>query len=276
MPQKKLRVKGLEVRYFEAGEGAPVVLLHGASLGSSADVWARNLGPLAAHGLRVVAPDLPGFGETGNPTDHSLAYRRDFVLGLMDALGIARASIVGHSQSGRIALDLALRHPERVAKAVVVGTGSLLPPMDEKLQGSKAERDGEEGGAAEPTLEETRALLESNLYDKTLATPDAVALRHRMSTGKNFSAFLARKAAKDKGSKEGKGAEPAWQRVAKCPVPLLMLYGENDRGEAAKRVARAKELNPRLDIRVLPRCAHLVQWDAARAFEEILGRFLAG
>src|SRR5690242_945236 len=98
-----------------------------------------------------------------------------------------------------------------------------------------------------------------------------------MSTGKNFSAFLARKAApKQNGAKEGKGARPAWQRVAKCPVPLLMLYGENDRGGAAKRAARAKELNPGLDLRLLPRCAHLVQWDAARAFDEMVGRFLAG
>ncbi|HET7197597.1 MAG TPA: alpha/beta fold hydrolase [Burkholderiales bacterium] len=269
MSPKKLRVDGLQVRYFEEGAGAPLVLLHGASLGSSADVWARNLAPLAAHGLRVVAPDLPGFGETDNPADPSLAYRRDFVLELMDALGMARASLVGHSQSGRIVLELAFRHPGRVAKAVVVATGSLLPPL-----GGKTASEGEEGGAAEPTLEEARALLEANLYDKALATPDAVALRHRLSVGKNFAAFIARKSApKEKG---GAGGEPAWQRVARCPVPLLMLYGESDRGEAAKRAARAKELNPGLELRLLPRCAHLVQWDAAQAFEEIAGRFLAG
>lgn len=270
MSPKNLRFDGLQVRYFEAGEGVPIVLLHGASLGSSADVWTRNLAPLAAHGLRVIAPDLPGFGETGNPADSSLAYRRDFVLALMNALGIARASLVGHSQSGRIALELALRHPGRVAKAVVVGTGSLLPPL-----GDKAEREGEEGGSAEPTLAESRAVLEENLFHKELATPQAVALRHRMSLGKNFSAFLARKAAsRDKAGKEAKGGEPAWQRVAQCPVPLLMLYGEHDRGAAAKRAALAKEMNPGLDLRVLPRCAHLVQWDAAQAFEEIAGRFL--
>src|SRR5690349_23679545 len=132
MSPKKLRVDGLQARYFEAGEGVPVVLLHGASLGSSADVWTRNLAPLAGHGLRVIAPDLPGFGETDNPKDYSLAYRRDFVLKLMDVLGITRASIVGHSQSGRIALELAFRQPERIAKAVIVGTGSLLPSLGEK------------------------------------------------------------------------------------------------------------------------------------------------
>jgi len=63
--------------------------------------------------------------------------------------------------------------------------------------------------------------------------------------------------------------------VGKCPVPLLMLYGENDRAQAAQRAAKAKELNPALNLQLLPRCAHLVQWDAAEQFAEIAGRFLA-
>ena len=264
MLPKRTRVDGLNVRFFEAGEGAPVILLHGASLGSSADVWTRNLAALAAHGLRVIAPDLPGFGGTDNPTDHSVAYRRRFIPMFMDALKLDRAALVGHSQSGRVALDLAISDPQRVTKLVILGTGSLLPPLAEK------EAEGEEGGAAEPTLEDTRALLEGNLYDRSLITPDELELRHRMSVGKNFQAFLARQAAKGKG---GKGEAP-WQRVSKCPVPLLMLYGENDRGEAATRARKAKELNPQLRLEVLPRCAHLVQWDAADEFAKRAGQFL--
>jgi pimeloyl-ACP methyl ester carboxylesterase len=267
MLPKRIRVDGLSTRYFRAGEGAPVLLLHGASLGSSADVWTRNLRPLAAHGLRVIAPDLPGFGGTDNPADHSVAYRRQFVLALMDAMDFPRAALVGHSQAGRVALDLAFGNPERITQVVVLATGSLLPPLAEK-----AEAEGEEGGAHEPTLGDTRALLAGNLYNRALITTDELDLRHRMSVGKNFHAFLARRALKGKGG--GKGAEAPWQRVPKCPVPLLMLYGENDRGEAARRAAKAKELNPALDLRVLPRCAHLVQWDAADAFTDIAGEFL--
>ena len=265
MLPKQTRVDGLSVRFFETGEGAPVILLHGASLGSSADVWTRNLAPLATHGLRVIAPDLPGFGGTDNPTDHSVAYRRRFIPMLMDALKIERAALVGHSQSGRVALDLAISDPQRVTKLVVLGTGSLLPPLAEK-----AEAEGEEGSAAEPTLEDARALLEGNLYNRSLITPDELELRHRMSVGKNFQAFVARQAAKGKG---GKGESP-WQRVAKCPVPLLMLYGENDRGEAAARARKAQELDPQLRLEVLPRCAHLVQWDAAEEFVQRTAQFL--
>ena len=266
MLPKRIRVDALSVRHFEAGKGAPVLLLHGASLGSSADVWARNLAPLAAHGLRVIAPDLPGFGGTDNPTDPSVAYRRRFILAFMDALKLERTSLVGHSQAGRVALDLAFSNPERIAKVVVLATGSLLPPLAEN-----AEAEGEEGGAREPTLADTRALLEGNLYNRSLITSDELELRHRMSVGKNFSAFLARKAVKGQG---GKGAEAPWQRAGKCPVPLLMLYGENDRGQAAERAKKAKDLNPALNLQILPRCAHLVQWDAAEQFADIAGRFL--
>ena len=69
-------VDGLSLRYIEAGKGPVLILLHGASLGSSADVFARNLGPLADAGFRAIAFDQPGFGLSDNPTDHGLGTRR--------------------------------------------------------------------------------------------------------------------------------------------------------------------------------------------------------
>ena len=99
-----------------------------------------------------------------------------------------------------------------------------------------------------------------------------MALRHRMSLGRNFEAFTARQ--HSRGNKAGTGGEAPWQKLARCPVPLLLLYGEDDRGQAARRAALAEELSPQLDLRLLPRCAHLVQWDAADAFAELAGRFL--
>src|SRR5262245_59105025 len=137
---QKTRVDGLTVRYLEEGRGPPIILLHGASLGSSADVWVRNSEPLAAHALRGLAPDLPGFGASDDPADHSVGCRRRFVLAFMDALGLERAALVGPSQSGRVAVDLAFGFPERIARVIVLGTGSLLPPLNDE-----SGRDGEEG-----------------------------------------------------------------------------------------------------------------------------------
>src|SRR4051812_30247326 len=72
-------IDGLRLRYIEEGEGPAVVLLHGASLGSSADVFIRNLTPLASAGFRAIAFDQPGFGLSDVPADHSAAFRRDSI-----------------------------------------------------------------------------------------------------------------------------------------------------------------------------------------------------
>ena len=61
--EKFVTVDGLPIRYLEQGKGVPAILLHGSSLGSSADVFRRNLGPLADGGIRAIAFDLPGFGK---------------------------------------------------------------------------------------------------------------------------------------------------------------------------------------------------------------------
>jgi len=262
-------VQGLRIRYIERGAGPAALLLHGASLGSSADVWTRNLDALAAHGLRVVAFDQPGFGLSDDAPDPSVGFRTRFVPAFMDALGLARAHLVGHSQSGRFAVSLALSQPARVARAVVVATGSLLPP----LPGAGAEAEGDDGTAAEPTPEDTRAALEATVFRRELITPEVVAARHRMSTGRNFRAFLARKQAR--GGGQGKDAVPLWQRLPEVGVPLRLIYGREDRGECAKRARLALERWPRLDLHLLERCKHLVHWDAPERFAELTGGFLA-
>jgi len=83
---KFVQIDGLKTRYIEDGAGPAVILLHGASLGSSADVFERNLKPLAAAGVRAIAYDQPGFGLTDNPSDYSVAYRTRFIMMFMDWL----------------------------------------------------------------------------------------------------------------------------------------------------------------------------------------------
>jgi pimeloyl-ACP methyl ester carboxylesterase len=263
------RIQGLRVRYFERGAGPAVLLLHGASLGSSADAWAGNLEALAGYGLRVIAFDQPGFGLSDDPPDWSVGFRTLFVPAFMDALGLARAHLVGHSQSGRIAVGLALSRPQRVARAVVVATGSLLPP----LPGGGAREEGDDGTDSEPTIDETRRALEATLFHPGLATPEAVRVRHRMSTGKNFRAFLARRQAR--GGEARKEAVPLWQRLGEVSAPLRLIYGREDRGDCAQRAQLALERCPALDLHLVERCRHLVHWDAPAEFAELAGRFLA-
>src|SRR5260370_10325278 len=265
-----IEVEGLRIRCLEEGGGPPVLLLHGASLGSSADVWTGNLPGLAAYGLRVIACDQPGFGLSDNPTDPSVAYRTRFVLAFMDALHLPKAHLVGHSQSGRIAVSLALEHGERVSRGVVLGTGTLLPPLPGRGKSDAAE--GEDGGAAEPTLAETRRPLEENVFDRTLITPAALRTRHRMSTGKNFRAFLERARARDAGRKESKPeSKPLWQRLAEVRAPLRMIYGRKDRGHAPERAAPATQLHPGPARHLVRPRNHPVHWAAPRAFRPLSG-----
>jgi pimeloyl-ACP methyl ester carboxylesterase len=270
---KFVQVDGLNTRYIENGTGPAALLLHGASLGSSADVFERNLKPLAGAGVRAIAYDQPGFGLTENPRDYSVAYRSRFILMFMDALGLENAALVGHSQAGNMAVGLAFEHPRRISKVMVVGSGSVLPPLPEG-QKQSAPREGDEGTASEPTIEQTRALLEHNLFDHSLITPEVLEVRQRMSVGKNFEAFVKRGQAAQGGG-GGKESKPVWQRLVELPCPLLLIFGKNDRANAYERAALLKEQYPQLDLHIADRCKHLVQWDAADSFHKLAAGFLS-
>src|SRR5712692_3429654 len=91
-----VKVDGRNVRYLEEGSGVPAILLHGSSLGSSADVFRRNLRALGAAGVRAIAVDLPGFGKSDPADDLSGAARNAFILRFMDTLDLERAALIGH------------------------------------------------------------------------------------------------------------------------------------------------------------------------------------
>ncbi|HEV2149048.1 MAG TPA: alpha/beta fold hydrolase, partial [Longimicrobiaceae bacterium] len=104
---RRVDVEGCRVRYRDAGSGSTLVLVHG--LGVSADYWYRNGPPLAAAGLRVLAPDLPGFGRTEGP-DGGLPIRAQAAAlrAWASAMELGPAVYVGHSLSCQAVLELAV------------------------------------------------------------------------------------------------------------------------------------------------------------------------
>src|ERR1700676_675956 len=110
-----VKVDGRNVRYLEEGAGVPAILLHGSSLGSSADVFRRNVSALGRHGIRAIAIDLPGFGKSEAPDAASAAPAKTFVLRFMSALGLERAALIGHSSAGSAVVSTALAHPGRIS-----------------------------------------------------------------------------------------------------------------------------------------------------------------
>jgi pimeloyl-ACP methyl ester carboxylesterase len=108
------------VSALSIGEGPDVLLIHG--LGATKSSWLDLAASLVQQGNRVIVPDLPGFGASSKPArgSYTAPWFAEAMLQLMDALGVEQADIVGNSLGGRVAIELALRHPERVGALVLL------------------------------------------------------------------------------------------------------------------------------------------------------------
>lgn len=118
------RVNGLNMHFTSSGAGRPVLLLHGFP--DTHAIWRHQIPALAAAGLQVIAPDLRGYGQTDVPSAtaaYSINFLADDVLRLMDALGIEKASLVGHDWGGLIGWHLAMHAPDRFERYVALSTG---------------------------------------------------------------------------------------------------------------------------------------------------------
>lgn len=123
--QVLLPSSGVNLYFYDTGgeSKTPVLFIHG--LGDEADTW-RHVLPQAAASCRAIAPDLPGFGRSENTKrSYTIPFFANTLLELLDQLSIQRAVIVGHSAGAVIAQTIALEHPERVERLILIG-GSLV------------------------------------------------------------------------------------------------------------------------------------------------------
>lgn len=127
--ERTLRVNGIDLHLAEAGpaSGPPVVLLHGFP--DSWRLWRHQVDALAGAGMRVLAPDLRGFGETTRPPavgDYKLRTMVADVTGLLDVMGVERAAVAGHDWGAGLAWRVAMFAPDRVERLVAVSVGHPL------------------------------------------------------------------------------------------------------------------------------------------------------
>jgi pimeloyl-ACP methyl ester carboxylesterase len=124
--EQYVEAEGIKFCYQELGQGPTVLILPG--LGTSIDFWQLNVPALAEH-FHVVALDPPGFGKSGKPdATYELPWINQRILAFLDAKQIEQASIIGGSMGGHLGLLLALDHPERVDKLVMMGATGAWPP----------------------------------------------------------------------------------------------------------------------------------------------------
>ena len=126
---KVARVGGLDIHYLGYGDGDEcVVFVHGSGPGASGySNFKKNVAAFVGAGRRVIVPDLPGFGYSSKPTN--LDYTTDFftshLIGLLDAIGVDRAALIGNSLGGAVCIRAALDRPERVTKLILMAPGGI-------------------------------------------------------------------------------------------------------------------------------------------------------
>ena len=262
---KFVSVDGLKLRYIEEGSGPAVLFLHGASLGSSSDVFLRNLGPFAKAGFRAVSFDLPGFGVSDIPAKQSVAQQRNSIPKFIDAAGLGKTALIAHSRSGGFAIQLALEDPSRYSHVIILGTGSLLPLQTEAQVGryeAVQARVDKEMAEKEPTLEDARKLLQADTFNHALISDEDVAIRHSRMIGRNFKAHQERQNQEAPAGGAAKPAKPIWERLSELKMPLLMIFGRDDRAHAGERAELLKQQQPQINLHIVNGCKHMVHWDA--------------
>ncbi|MTE13204.1 alpha/beta fold hydrolase [Nocardia aurantiaca] len=271
---RRVTVAGHELRYHEAGEGPALVLLHGSGAGVSG--WANfgdNLPVLAQH-FRCLILDQPGFGESGRPEVYERNYLRiaaDAVIGLLDELGIEKAHVLGNSMGGTVATLLALEHPGRVDRVVLMAPGGIgvnvLGP--EPSEGITRLMEFN----ANPTDENAMGFLRAMVYNRATLTEEVVAERLRAAADPRAQAAL-RDAYATFYNPELAEPVPLWARLRGITQEVLILWGRDDRVTPVEGSLFAARQLPNADLRTFARCGHWVMVERRDAFERTVIDFL--
>ena len=173
---RNLAVMGIDTFFHDAGEGPPLLLLHGSGPGVSAWSNWRPIYPILSEDFRVIAPDQVGFNRTQppGPVEYGRKLWTDHALALIDELGIERFSVIGNSMGGAIAFSLAAARPEAIDRIVVMGTMGIGGPIPERPRRGLGLR-AEPGGDA--PADRTVRLRPVDRHRR--AGPDALPGQHR-------------------------------------------------------------------------------------------------
>jgi 2-hydroxy-6-oxo-octa-2,4-dienoate hydrolase len=259
---------GIATNYLEAGDGRPVVLVHGSGPGVTAYANWRLTIPGLATKFRVLAPDMVGFGFTERPA--GVGYGMDTwvgqLVGFLDALGLQRASIVGNSFGGALALRLAARHPDRVDRLVLMGSVGVPFPITPGLDAV---------WGYQPSVQNMRALLDIFAFSRELVTDELAEVRYQASIQPGFQESFAAMFPAPRQRWVDAMVTPD-EEIAALPHPTLVVHGREDRVIPLANSLRLLELIPDVRLHVFGHCGHWTQIEHSDAFVRLLLDHLSG
>lgn len=262
-----------ELHYHEAGEGPPLLLLHGSGPGVSG--WSNfgaNLPCFAPH-FRTLVLDLPGFGTSHEVQGSPVLEAGGAVLRFLDGLGVHRLAMVGNSLGGGIVARLAAAHPERVSRLVTLGgVGvpffSTLPPEGIVRLVEFVE---------DPTRQNLLRWMRSMVFDPAVLTEDFVESRWAAANDPGALAAIRtiysaqmlevlRPIMLDDPDTLG--------MLRRIEAPTLMVWGRDDRVTPLDGAIAPLRLLPRGELHVLPDCGHWAMIERKEEFESVVLSFL--
>ena len=275
--EQHVEVDGMPIRYLTVGEGPPLVLLHGA--GDNALDWQWVMPFLAATG-RVYALDLPGSPESARPAaDYSPAFFERFVATFLDALSIERATFIGNSLGGLIALRLALSEPTRLTALVLVDSAGLGREVNPVFTSVNVPGLGEAAipywrtpvGACQRAWGRTALLF---AHPSGSVPREWLAEQRRLALSPGYlEAHLTvlRALVSPLGQRE-----VLVDRLPDLEIPTLVVWGARDRvfpeSQARVAVSRLQEGS----LALIPDCGHMPHVECPDRFVAAIGEFLVG
>ena len=267
---------GGSVTYTIAGAGEPLLLVHG--LGGTRHTWRRLIDTLAATHT-VIAPDLPGHGDSAAPAgDYSLGAHAAVLRDLLVALGHPSATIVGHSLGGGIALQFAYQFPERTDRLVLISSGGLGPQLSPVLRAATLPvAETAVAGLAKIPLAVTRRVLPvMSLVPGLLARQDSDAVAgalHGLGGARQRRTFI--RTARTVIDWQGQTVSAAPHLELLGDLPVLLAWGSDDRTIPPRHQRAVAERLPALHTAEITDAGHFPHETAPDRLLPRLRAFLA-
>lgn len=272
---RRVTANGIDTFYLEAGSGPPVVVLHG--LGATNASMLPTLVALAGR-HRVLAPDLPGFGDSDKPVAaYDPAFFATWLTAFLDRTGVDRAHFVGNSMGGRIALEMALASPSRVATLALLAPSMAFRRFRHAVPIVKF-LSPEMGALPLPLLAPhihhgVRLLLArssrlpSTFYDSAV---DEFLRVFRTPRGRVALFAAARQIYLERPF----GPTGFWSRLSGVTQPALFIWGDRDRMVPSAFARHVEETLPHARSIVLPDSGHVPQFEHPELTHELISGFL--